>query len=97
MFRDFKCECLSSSYSGRYCESKSTGLKVRQFVSKSFAYIAILAMVTVALFVLIMDILKYCFGIDPAAEDREYLRQQRMKKKRKPVIQKFVYVNGPTN
>ena len=30
----------------------------------------LLHMVSVAMFVIIMDILKYCFGIDPVREER---------------------------
>ena len=51
-------------------------------------------MITVATFVVIMDILKYCFGIDPVADEREKLRREKNAKKRKrPVIQRFIYVN----
>ena len=52
-------------------------------------------MVSVALFIVTMDILKYCFGIDPVHEERERLRREKRVKKRKPVIQRFVYVNAP--
>jgi hypothetical protein len=63
-------------------------------VSKSFAYIAIIAMITVAMFIFIMDILKYCFGIDPTREDLERIRRKKQLKKRKPpVILRFIYVN----
>jgi hypothetical protein len=50
-------------------------MKIYRIVSKSFAYVAIVAM-----FVIIMDILKYCFGIDPPRKDLE--RVWRKKKKR---------------
>lgn len=43
----------------------------------------------------IMDILKYCFGIDLTHEDREQLREEKRKRKRKPIIQRFVYVDAP--
>jgi hypothetical protein len=71
---------------------------ILKIVSKSFAYIAIIAISTVAIFIIIMDILKYCFGIDPTEEDRKYIRRQKRKKRRKlPVIQRFIYVNGPSS
>lgn len=73
----YTCECLTSDYSGRYCEDVTRSLIVRQYVSKTFGYIAIIALVVVAAFVAIMDILKYCFGIDPVDEDREFLRRRR--------------------
>ena len=47
------------------------------------------------MFVIIMDILKYCFGIDPTREDLERIRREKLEKKRKPVIQRFIYVNAP--
>jgi hypothetical protein len=42
-----------------------------------------------------MDILKYCFGIDPVSEERERIRREKRAKKRKPIIQRFIYVNAP--
>jgi hypothetical protein len=51
-FHNFTCDCLGESY---YCEITVTKTVIYQVVSKSFAYIAIIA----------MDILKYYFGIDP--------------------------------
>ena len=92
--RNYTCKCLQGSYSGRHCEITATRIQVLQVVSTSFAYIAIIAMVTVVMFVLIMDILKYCFGIDPVEDERERLRRKKYAKKRKPpVIQRFTYVN----
>jgi hypothetical protein len=42
-----------------------------------------------------MDILKYCFGIDPVDKDRQLIRRKKQEKKRKPVIQRFMYVDAP--
>jgi hypothetical protein len=53
-------------------------------------------MASVVIFVIVMDILKYCFGIDPVHEERELIRRQKQAKKRKPVIQRFIYVNAPS-
>jgi hypothetical protein len=68
-------------------------------VSKSVASVAIIAMTTVAMFVIIMDILKYYFGIDVTRKELERIRRKkqvkRQAKKRKPVILRFVYVNAP--
>ena len=61
------------------------------------AYIAILVLISAAMFIVIMDILKYCFGIDPVYEERERIRRKKQAKKRKPVIQRFVYVNPPAS
>ncbi len=96
---NYTCECLGKNYySGRHCEITSMKIIIYKIVSKSFAYVAIIAMITVAMFVIIMDILKYCVGIDPVHEDRERLRREKQAKKRKrPVIQRFVYVNAPSD
>jgi hypothetical protein len=69
--------CLSATYSGRHCEHVSRSIIIRQYVSKAFSYVAILALVFVFGFVIIMDILKYVFGIDPVREERELIRRRR--------------------
>lgn len=89
----YTCECLYGYY-GQHCETATATLVIYQIVSTSFAYVAIIAMGAVVMFVVVMDILKYCFGIDPVEEEREKMRQQRRAKKRKPIIQRFVYVNA---
>jgi hypothetical protein len=76
---------------------KTNQLLLFTIVSKSFAYIAILVMVAAVMFIVIMDILKYCFGIDPIREDLERIRREKRKRKRKPVIQRFIYVNAPSS
>ena len=91
---DYICECLGSSYSGRHCEITAPTIKIYKIISKSFAYIAILVLTSVAMFFVIMDILKYGFGIDPVREERERVRRERRTKHRKPVIQRFTYVNA---
>ena len=91
----YKCECLYG-YSGDHCEITATEIVVYKTISKSFAYIAIIAMVSVAMFIIVMDILKYCFGIDPTREELERIRRNKQAKKRKPVIQRFIYVNPPS-
>jgi hypothetical protein len=95
LFRDYKCECLGESSSGRHCENVATKIKIYRIVSKSFGYVAIIAIISVAMFIVIMDILKYCFGIDPVHEERQRIRRKKQIKKRKPVIQRFIYVNPP--
>jgi len=94
----FKCECLGDFFYGTYCENESKKLTVLKVVSKSVSYIAILAMVSVAMFVIVMDILKYGFGIDPVESERRIMRRERQaaKRRRRPVIQRFVYVNSPS-
>ena len=92
----FKCECLGDSYYGLRCEFTARRIILLKIFSKSCAYISIIAMVTVAMFVVIMDILKYCFGIDPVEVERKRMPRKKQAKKRKPpVIQRFTYVNAP--
>ena len=53
-------------------------------------------MTSVAMFIVIMDILKYCFGIDPTREDLEMIRREKRAKNRKPhAMQRLIYVNAP--
>lgn len=97
MLRNFTCECLAGSFYGRHCQHTATRVLVYRIVAKSFSYVAILAMVSCVLFFVIMDILKYCFGIDPVREERErYRRERQARRRRRPVIQRFVYVNPPS-
>jgi hypothetical protein len=74
---DYKCECLSAEYSGRHCENLPTSILLRQYVSKTFGYVGIIALSVVVSFVVIMDILKYGFGIDPVQEERDLTRRRR--------------------
>ncbi|CAM4971981.1 unnamed protein product [Rotaria socialis] len=88
---NYTCECLGDSYSGRHCEITSTKIIIFQTISKSFSYIAIIALSIVVMFIVIMDILKYCFGIDPTRDDLERIRQEKRKSR---VIQQLFYVHS---
>jgi choline-glycine betaine transporter len=55
----------------------ATSLLIRQYVSKGFAYIAIIVIITAASFIIILDILKYGFGIDLAQKERDRIRHKR--------------------
>ena len=92
-FRNYSCACLDMSYSGRHCENVATSRVVRQIVARSFGYIGILSIAVVVGFIVVMDVLKYGFGIDPVKEERERLRRAKAVKQRKhrPVIQRFTY------
>lgn len=61
LFLNFTCECLGTSYSGRFCEITTQKTIVYQIVSKSFEYIVILCIGGVVLFIVVMDVLKYGF------------------------------------
>jgi hypothetical protein len=97
LFLNFTCECLGNSYSGRLCEITATKIEIYKAVSKSFAYVAIIAIISVGVFIVIMDILKHCFGIDPVHKERERVQRRKRAKKRKPVIQRFTYVDVPSS
>lgn len=88
MVLDFECECLGDSYSGRYCEVTSTRIQILQAVAKSFASIAILIIISVAIFIVVMDILTYCFGIDLTRRERELLQEKNYLKKNKRTASK---------
>ena len=56
-------------------------------MSKSFAFIAITAIVALFVFVIVMDVLKYGFKIDPVDRERQFLmmeeRKRQLKKNRR--------------
>ena len=86
----WKCYCLDSSlYYGDYCQYKTMKLQIREILSKSFASVAIGAIVTTCGFVILMDILKYAFNIDPVMGERESYRKrcEDLKRARQPVRQ----------
>jgi hypothetical protein len=73
----WKCICLDSTlYYGAYCQYATGKLKLREILSKSFASIAIGTMITTCTFIVIMDILKYAFNIDPVEAERESYRKR---------------------
>jgi hypothetical protein len=92
---NFTCECLGTSYSGRYCGITEEAIVTRQIVSKSFGYIAITFITCVAMFFVIMDVLKYFFGIDLTEGDSEKIQRRKKrtrKRKHRRGVQKPVYV-----
>ena len=99
-FMNYTCECLDESYSGRHCENVATSRVILKTVTKSLGYIAMIVLGVVVGFFVIMDVLKYGFGIDPVKEEREKIRRakaiERMKKRRRVLVQKFTYVNEPS-
>ena len=89
---NYSCECPTEDYFGPRCEDVSARIAIFRVVSKSFGYVGILSILAVAMFVIVMDVLKYCFDIDPARKELELLRKE---KNRRPLIQRFIYVHGP--
>ncbi|UJR32304.1 hypothetical protein I4U23_019768 [Adineta vaga] len=95
----WKCHCIDSTlYSGVYCEHQSTSLTIKKVLSQSFVSIAIAAIIAVFLFVIIMDVLKYVFQIDPIIGERRMMKNERMKKlsdknkKRKKMMENYVNI-----
>ena len=100
LFLNYTCECLGTSFSGRHCEYVSTLLYIRRTVSRSLGYIAAIALTVVAGFVIVMDTLKYLFGIDPTKPELERIRRLRAWKRMKPkrqlrIAQRYIYVHEP--
>ena len=101
-FRNYTCLCLKNTYSGEHCEITANQLIVLQIVSKSFAYVSIIVIISVAMFIVIMDVLKYGFGIDPVERSDRRKRRKKHKKCRKerkkpPIAIRFVYINAPSS
>ena len=90
---DYTCIYLAGYY-GQHCEYTTTKFRIYRILGKSVSYIAIIVMTFVAAFVIITDILKYGFGIDPTCEESRRLQQEKRAKRRRPVVQRFVYVNA---
>ena len=95
----WKCICLDPTlYYGNYCERQTSALAVKKALTKSFASVAITALVLTCSFVIIMDVLKYLFHIDPAKEARmKRAKAKRTAPKRKSgapkVAVRFQYVS----
>ena len=78
-YGNWSCLCTNTElYSGAYCQIKSSSLITKEIVSRSFGGVAIGCISTVVGFVIIMDVLKYGFNIDPV--DNE-LRSRKEKNK----------------
>ena len=95
LLNNYTCECLGKSYSGRHCKVTAKNTLISNIVSKIVAYIAILIMTVLGIFIVVMDIIKHCFGIDPVHEEREKIRREKQARKQKTLVfHRFVYVNA---
>jgi hypothetical protein len=54
-----------------------TNLRIREYVSKSVGFIAIIFLCTSAGYIISLDILTYVFNIDLTAKDRDQIRRKR--------------------
>ncbi|CAF4200017.1 unnamed protein product, partial [Adineta steineri] len=84
---DYVCHCFNGRY-GQNCELITKEKNIYQIISKSIAYVAIIGIVSEVSFVIIMDILKYGFGIDPTRKTIKYIRKQKSFQNRKRIIQR---------
>lgn len=88
-----KCVCLDSTlYYGDYCQLRTNSLQVKQALSRSFASIAITAIVLTCSFVVLMDVLKYGFHIDPVKTERQKVRQEKAQSNGQKLAVRFQYV-----
>lgn len=73
---NYRCVCISDSYSGSHCETTAQNIRISHVISKSLYYVALIAIICLFSFVLIMDILKYIFGIDPVESERQLMKKE---------------------
>ncbi|CAF4794037.1 unnamed protein product [Rotaria sp. Silwood1] len=86
-----KCICLDLTlFYGKYCEFQTTSLKTRKIVNKSFASVAITAIIVTCSFVILMDVLKYIFHIDPVKSERKKYVKSKQKNRRKQILKSNV-------
>ncbi|CAF5178158.1 unnamed protein product [Rotaria magnacalcarata] len=103
-YGNWSCRCTNNElYSGIYCEIESSSLRAKQLISRSLASVAIGCLVAVITFVILMDVLKYWFKIDPVHKDVDASKNknennERKKKSIKPkqpvIAVRFRYIHG---
>lgn len=97
---DYRCECLGDAFSGRHCEVTSSRIVTNQMISKSFGYIATIAICVLISLIIGLDSLKYGFGIDSSDPiKRKQQQRPKIKRKAKTIVQinRPVYVPGDWN
>ncbi len=87
----WKCTCLDSTlFYGNYCQFQTNSLQIKKAISRSFASVAITAIVSTCSFVIFMDILKYVFHLDPVKTERQKLQKKEEEKRAvKPNVPKI--------
>ena len=98
LFLNYTCACLTSSFSGRHCEIIADQTRTYDILAKSFVSAAIAAIAIVVTFVLVMDVMKYVFGIDVTAVESQEVQSKRKPKTKKiksHLILRYIYVPGP--
>lgn len=92
---NWKCFCLSDTlYYGEYCQHRTNALKVKIALTKSFASVAISAITITCSFVILMDVLKYVFKIDPVKTERHRRKRKRRRNhpNAPPQIVRYQYI-----
>lgn len=94
VFLNYRCECVGIEYSGTHCEIVSNRMHLNRIISRSIAYVAIVVICSTVGFVVMMDVLKYVFGIDVARKTKKvHKKRKNIKSRRTIVIERFIYVN----
>ena len=88
---DFKCEC-TTYFSGRYCEIKAADLTVLENVSTSISAVGLVALVLWVLFLIVMDLSKFLFKIEPKdlSKQRKELKKNKLLKRIKRRINNLI-------
>ena len=90
----YECLCLGESYSGRHCETVSKETVILRTVASSISFTLISIISGCALFIVMMDVLKYVFGVDVAKVEEKDRRPRRRHRRPKHLhIIHYVYVN----
>jgi hypothetical protein len=88
----FECECLGTSYSGRYCEVTSSRLTTIKAVNRSLGCVALAAVITSVALIVGLDLMKYVFGVDFGYAARSKHRRRRPTHRPLAAV-RFLYVN----
>lgn len=89
----YECICLTPSYSGSLCESVDTKLSLQKQFNQSFAFIAIIFLASVFIFVLTLDFLKFVLQIDVTEQYKIRRRPRYSRIRRAHTIVRYNYVN----
>lgn len=80
LLNDYRCNCLSSSYSGRHCEDVATETIIHKYAARTVGVFAGLSIGFAFVFVCILDVMKHIFNIHLTAEEYQELRRERRTK-----------------